>query len=78
MKIDFIIDCADGDDRVHCTLSLLPACSHTHSVSFFDIQESSDSNLTIPIMVGWQLDFAEGWVERQSMEMRMYRRLGIR
>ena len=27
-------------------LSLLPARSHTHSVSFFDIQESNDSNLT--------------------------------
>jgi len=68
-------DCVDGDNRIHCTLSLLPARSHTHSVSFFDIQESSDRNLTIPIMVGWQHDIAEGWVERQSMEMQMYRRL---
>jgi len=32
--------------------------SYAHSVSFIDIQESIDSNLTIPIMEGWQLDFA--------------------
>jgi len=49
--------------------------SYTHSLSFIDIQESIDSNLTISIMVGWQLDFSGRRVERQSMEMRMYRRL---
>jgi len=49
--------------------------SYTHSLSFIDIQESIDGSLTTIIMEGWQLDFAEKWVERQSMEMRMCWRL---
>ena len=66
-ECDWRADCVDGDDYIHCTLSLSPA--HSHTQRFFDIQESSDRNLTIPIMVGWQHDFAEGWVERQSIEI---------
>jgi len=61
VKINFLwwADYVDGDD---CTLSLLPARSYL-------FLWSSDSNLAIPTMVRWQLDFAERWVERQSMRM---------
>ena len=65
-------DCVDEmivfTARYHCN-----PCAHLLTVSLSLTSRSQST--AIPIMEGWQLDFVERRVERQSMEMRMCWRL---